>query len=52
MMRGGEDALSVGQHNLTIEIRPYIKLDSVIIGDVIAKGSLTINIPEKLLIKI
>ena len=51
MMRGGEDALSVGQHNLTIEIRPYIKLDSVIIGDVIAKGSLTINIPEKVIDK-
>ena len=51
MMRGGEDALSVGQHNLTIEIRPYIKFDSVVIGDIIAKGSLTINIPEKVIDK-
>lgn len=49
MMRGGEDALTTGTHSLTIEIRPYLKLDSVVTGNMIAKGSLNILVPEKII---
>lgn len=43
---GGQDALSEGEHTLQIEIRPYLKLTEVLIGNIIAEGKLKIIIPE------
>ena len=43
---GGQEALSEGEHNLKIEIRPYLKLKEVLIGNIIAEGELKISIPE------
>jgi len=44
---GGTDALSSGQHTLLIEIRPYLQLDKVVTGEVIAYGQLLVFFPEK-----
>lgn len=43
---GGQEALSEGEHNLKIEIRPYLKLNEVLTGNVIAEGQLKISVPE------
>lgn len=43
---GGEDAFSTGTHLLKIEIRPYLKNNEVIVGNLIAEGQLKIIIPE------
>lgn len=48
---GGDEALTNGTHKLTIEMRPYIKMDEkteVKVGNVIASGSinLIVKIPE------
>ncbi len=53
---GGQEALNIGEHNLKIEIRPYIEFNKLIVGDIIAEGNLDINVidsskpinPEKL----
>ena len=42
LANGGEDALTAGKHQLKIEIRPYLKTDSVKIGELIAQGQLEI----------
>ena len=43
---GGQDVLTNGEHLLRIEIRPYLKLNEILTGDIIAKGELKIIIPE------
>lgn len=43
---GGQEALSEGEHQLKIEIRPYLKLTEVVTGDIIAEGQLKIIVPE------
>ena len=43
---GGQDALTNGEHLLKIEIRPYLKLNEVLIGNVIAEGELKVIVPE------
>jgi CubicO group peptidase (beta-lactamase class C family) len=43
---GGQDALTNGEHLLKIEIRPYLKLNETIIGNIIAEGELKIVVPE------
>lgn len=43
---GGQDALTNGEHLLKIEIRPYLKLNETLIGDVIAEGEVKIIVPE------
>ncbi len=43
---GGQDALTSGQHLLKIEIRPYLKLNEILIGNIIASGELNIVVPE------
>ncbi|WP_214070663.1 serine hydrolase [Mucilaginibacter sp. dw_454] len=43
-LRGGEAALTEGTHDLRIEIRPYLRLDSVITGPIIATGQTKLNI--------
>ncbi|MEP1447263.1 MAG: serine hydrolase [Paraglaciecola sp.] len=43
---GGEDALTEGQHQLSIEIRPYLKLAEIKTGKLLAKGDLTIKVTK------
>lgn len=43
---GGQDALTTGVHLLKIEIRPYLKLNGLLIGNIIAEGELKIIVPE------
>jgi CubicO group peptidase (beta-lactamase class C family) len=43
---GGQDALTSGTHVLKIEIRPYLKLTEILVGDLIAEGQVTILVPE------
>ena len=42
---GGQEALSEGEHNLKIEIRPYLKLSEVLTGNIIAEGQVKIIVP-------
>lgn len=46
LMSGGQDALQPGDHQLKIEIRPYLKLTEVKVGPLIAAGELKVIIPE------
>ncbi len=43
---GGQDAFSEGEHLLKIEIRPYLKLNEVLTGNIIADGQIKIIVPE------
>jgi CubicO group peptidase (beta-lactamase class C family) len=43
---GGQDALSEGEHQLKIEIRPYLKLTELLYGNIIAEGQIKIIVPE------
>jgi CubicO group peptidase (beta-lactamase class C family) len=43
---GGQEALSEGEHQLKIEIRPYLKLTEVLTGSIIAAGQIKIIVPE------
>lgn len=42
---GGEDALTTGPHVIKIELRPYISIPVVKVGDIIAQGELKVIIP-------
>jgi len=46
LMRDGQEAFTSGEHLLKIEIRPYIKLTEVLIGNIIAEGQIKIIVPE------
>ncbi|WP_296143831.1 serine hydrolase [uncultured Flavobacterium sp.] len=46
LANGGQEAFSTGEHLLKIEIRPYIKLNEVLTGAIIAEGQLRIIVPE------
>lgn len=43
---GGQDALTSGEHLLKIEIRPYLKLNEFLTGNIIAEGELKVIVPE------
>ncbi len=46
---GGEKALTDGTHKLTVEMRPYVKIDEnseAIVGDLIASGNLNLIIKK------
>lgn len=43
---GGQDALTSGEHLLKIEIRPYLKLNEILTGNIIAEGELKVIVPE------
>ncbi len=43
---GGQDALSAGSHSLSIEVRPYIKHDTLKVGALLAKGTITVEVAE------
>ena len=44
---GGEEALAEGNHSMRIEMRPYVELDEVKVGKIIAQGELTMNVIKK-----
>ncbi|WP_236626667.1 serine hydrolase domain-containing protein [Dokdonia donghaensis] len=37
---GGQDVLLEGNHSLSIEVRPYVKEDTLKIGEILAKGTI------------
>lgn len=41
---GGEKALTDGQHKLKIEIRPYIKSNTLKVGDLLASGEIVLEV--------
>lgn len=41
---GGQEALSAGKHELRIEVRPYLGQETVIVGELIASGDVTLNV--------
>jgi CubicO group peptidase (beta-lactamase class C family) len=41
---GGQDVLAKGKHSLSVEVRPYIKEDSLIVGPILAKGNIAIEV--------
>lgn len=43
--RGGEDALTEGNHLLQIDIKPYLQLETLLTGPVIAQGQIRLTIP-------
>lgn len=43
---GGQDAFTNGEHLLKIEIRPYLKLNEILTGNIIAEGEVKIFVPE------
>lgn len=43
---GGNAALETGTHTLKIEIRPYLRNDELIVGDLIAEGEIELKLAE------
>jgi len=43
--RGGDDALVTGEHLLKIEVRPYINIPDLKVGEIIASGELQFFVP-------
>lgn len=43
---GGQDALSEGNHSLTIEVRSYLKQDTLKVGPLLAKGNIAVEVAE------
>lgn len=43
---GGQDALIEDNHSLTIEVRPYIKQDTLKVGALLAKGNIAVDVAE------
>ncbi len=41
---GGDKALSDGSHTLKMEIRPYVKTETIKTGEIMASGSLKLNV--------
>ncbi|MBQ4804145.1 serine hydrolase [Aquimarina sp. MMG015] len=45
-LSGGQDILTEGNHSLTIEVRPYLKQETVKVGAVLAKGTISIKVAK------
>ncbi len=45
-LSGGQDALSEGNHVLSIEVRPYLNDGALKVGDLLVKGSLAITVSD------
>ncbi|MDR6944508.1 serine hydrolase domain-containing protein [Mucilaginibacter pocheonensis] len=45
MYKGGEDALTTGEHSLKIEVRPYVDIPVLKVGVLIAQGELQFIVP-------
>ncbi|MEQ3655051.1 MAG: serine hydrolase [Dokdonia sp.] len=50
-MGGGRDALNVGTHTLTLQLRAYLDADRLLLSDVLASGDLTIQVAERPIVK-
>lgn len=46
IMNGGQEIFTIGEHILRIEIRPYLKLSEILIGNIIAEGEIKLVFPE------
>ncbi|MEE9372673.1 MAG: serine hydrolase [Saprospiraceae bacterium] len=44
LRNGGEEALTIGSHVLKIELRSYLKIKEKKVSEIIAEGSITLNI--------
>lgn len=47
MSNGGADAFTAGKHQLRIEMRPYVQLEELLIGELIATGEITVEVMER-----
>lgn len=47
LLNGGEQALTAGKHLLKLELRPYLKINELKVGDLIAAGELPLMVMEK-----
>lgn len=47
MFNGGDQALTEGNHALKIELRPYLQSNTLIVGKVIAAGTLKLSVNRK-----
>lgn len=43
---GGQDELSEGNHSLTIEVRPYVSLDTLKVGSLLTKGTINVEVAK------
>jgi len=43
---GGQDVLNDGIHSLSIEVRPYIKQETLSVGALLAKGNINVEVAE------
>lgn len=43
---GGQDVLTEGNHTLSIEVKPYLRDDTLKIGPLLAKGSIAVEVPK------
>jgi len=43
---GGQDELSEGNHSLTIEVKPYVSLETLKVGSLLAKGSINVEVAK------
>lgn len=42
----GQDELSEGNHSLTVEVRPYVRLDTLKVGSLLAKGTINVEVAK------
>lgn len=47
LAKGGSTALDGGTHQLRIELRPYIQLDELLVGELMAAGELELVVEER-----
>lgn len=45
MAHGGEDALTTGTHQLKIEVRPYVAVPDLKVGELMAQGEIRFTVP-------
>ncbi len=45
-INGGLDAFTEGNHTLSIEIKPYLKDDTLKVGPLLAKGNVAVEVPK------
>ena len=43
---GGQDVLNEGKHTLCIEVRPYVHLDTLKVGPLLASGNLNVSVDK------
>lgn len=46
-MSGGQDKLSTGDHQLKIQVRPYVNSSELKVGPILAEGKISVHVSEK-----